>query len=439
MSGPVHTAQAQDPLERLSPARAPFHILAKPIGPICNLDCEYCFYLRKVELFQDDHPGVDAYRMSEETLERFTRQYLACQHPDAPEVNFAWQGGEPTLLGVDFFRKAVEFQKKYAPEGVRITNSFQTNGVLLNDEWCSFFKEEGFLIGLSVDGPEELHDRFRKDKGGKGSFRRVMKGLEALKRHEVEFNTLTVVQSDNGSHPAKVYRFLKEIGSWFMQFIPIVEPEHGGSVSYRTVRPKQWGAFLNGIFDEWIRGDIGTIYVQHFELMMGLAMGYPASLCVHSPVCGRAVAIEHNGNLYSCDHFVYPANLLGSIYERTLSEMIDGEFQSGFGLDKERKLPGYCRRCNYLRYCYGGCPSDRCKRTPDGKPGLNWSCEGYKAFYAYTEPYFRAMAQAVQNRRPAKDYPLFMQNQGVSRKVGRNDPCPCGSGKKYKNCCLGIR
>jgi len=417
----------------LREARAPFHVLAKPIGPLCNLACDYCFYLEKEELFPETRGNE--FRMSDETLEEFTRQYLGCQPPSAGEINFAWQGGEPTLMGIDFYRRALELQRKYRKPGQKVTNALQTNGVLLDDEWARFLKENEFLVGLSIDGPRELHDRFRKDREGRGSFDRVMSGLEALKRQGTEFNTLTVVQSDNGDHPEEVYRFLKEIGSRYLQFIPIVEPLPEGGVSTRTVGSKQWGRFMCGVFDEWIRIDIGEVYVQHFDMVLGRYMGQPASLCVHSPVCGRAVAIEHDGSLYSCDHFVIPENRLCSIWERSLTEMIDGEFQAAFGRAKSEELPSLCRRCEYLGLCYGGCPSDRCKKTPRGEAGLNWSCEGYRMFYDHSRPVFTAMAEALRRRMPAAEYRRFLTTGQSGEPAGRNDPCPCGSGKKYKHCC----
>ena len=417
-------------------AAAPFHVLVKPIGPSCNLACEYCFYLDKAGMF----PDSKSFRMSDAVLERFTRQYIEGQPEETAEVNFAWQGGEPTLLGIEFYRRAREFQEKYRRPDLKITNALQTNGMLLDDEWGRFLHENEFLVGISIDGPEELHDRFRKDKSGKGSFARVMKGLEALKRHQVEFNTLTVVQRDNGPHPERVYEFLKDIGTEFMQFIPIVEPEANGPVSERSVLPRQWGDFLHGVFEQWRRHDIGTIYVQYFEMMLGIIMGSPGgALCVHSRTCGRSVALEHNGNLYSCDHFVFPEYLLGNIAEHSLGEMLDGDQQMKFGQDKFDALPGYCRNCEFLPFCFGGCPGHRLIKSPDGQPGLNYLCQGYLSFYSYTLKYFRAMAECLRRQRPSAEYRNFLQPRqpaGVHPgKVGRNDPCPCGSGKKYKKCC----
>ncbi len=437
------------------PASKPFHVLAKPIGPICNLDCEHCFYLVKEKLY----PDTRSFRMSEATLDQFTRQYIEGQPENAPEVNFAWQGGEPTLLGVKFFQRAVELQEKYKRPGLRISNSLQTNGVLLNDKWGAFLHEHNFLVGISIDGPEELHDRYRRDRKGRGSFRRVMAGLESLKKHEVEFNTMTVVQNDNGDHPEAVYDFLKEVGSRFFQLIPIVEPEGNGKVSYRSVGPEQYGYFLNRIFDRWLEEeDVGTIFVRDFDMLLGLIMGQLSSVCVHAETCGLAAAIEHNGDLYSCDHFVNPQDLLGNVAlgvpglgvappaspsgspRQALSEMIDGGKQTNFGRDKRDALPRCCRECRFLAYCYGGCPKDRLVSAPDGEPGLNYLCAGYKLFYSHTLPVLEKMAKCLRVQRPASDYKDIeaivrdmVTAQGLA--IGRNDPCPCGSGYKFKKCC----
>ncbi|MBI2191452.1 MAG: anaerobic sulfatase maturase [Planctomycetes bacterium] len=392
-------------------AARPFHVIAKPIGPICNLRCEYCFYLEKEDLY----PRGEPFRMPESVLENFIRQYIESQPVEAEEVNFAWQGGEPTLRGLPFFRRAVEWQRRYARPGLRITNAFQTNGVLLDGEWAQFLHDEHFLVGISIDGPEGLHDRYRVDAKGRGTFGQVMKGLDALRRCQVEFNTLSVVQRDNGDHPVEVYDFLRDIGSQFMQFIPIVEVLGPEQVTDRSVLPEQFGRFMNGVFDRWIeRDDIGRIFVQHFDLLLGLLAGFPATLCVHAETCGRAAAIEHNGDLYSCDHFVNAGDLLGNIAGSSLSEMLDGPQQTRFGNDKRDRLPRYCRECEFLKLCYGGCPAHRNIRSPDGEPGLNYLCKGYQLFYARTQPYFRAMAECLRRRRPARDYRSFMEGRGVS-------------------------
>lgn len=415
----------------------PFHVLAKPIGPICNLDCEYCFYLKKEELY----PGTSSFKMKDDVLEEFTRQYIAHQPPHAKEINFAWQGGEPTLMGVDFFRRAIIWQKKYARPGMHILNSIQTNGTKLDDEWGRFLKENNFLVGLSIDGPGEIHDRFRPDKGGNGSFNQVMEGLRILKKYRVDFNTLTCVQSENADHPADIYNFLKSIGSTHMQFIPIVEPEDETLVSYRSVPPAKYGTFLNGVFDQWLsQGDVGKIFVQDFDTTLNIIYGLPSPICIHAEKCGRAVAIEHNGDIYSCDHYVDPEYHIGNVLNETLQHMLESGFQTKFGNDKKDSLPLYCRKCDFLNVCNGGCPKNRIIETPEGEPGLNYLCEGYKAFYSHTEPVFKKMAEAIGMGYLAKDYhrleSLKLFQQDKHRKVvGRNDPCICGSGKKFKKCC----
>lgn len=389
------------------PARWPFHVIAKPIGAICNINCAYCFYLDKERLY--NYPNRSSFRMSDELLEAYVSQYIQAQPPTSPEVGFAWQGGEPTLMGLEFFRSVVALQKKYARRSQRISNALQTNGMLLDDEWCTFLRDEGFLVGISIDGPRDLHDRYRLDLHGRGTFDRVMKGLEAVQRNNVEFNTLTVVQADNGEHGARVYRFLKEIGSRFMQFIPIVEPMAEGQLTDRTVAPEQWGRFLNAAWDEWLAADIGTVFVQHFDMMLGMVLGYPSSLCIHSRTCGKALAIEHNGDLYSCDHFVEPKYLLGNITKRPLPLLATDPQQIKFGQDKFDTLPRYCRECEFVKYCYGGCPSHRVKRTPADEPGLNHLCEGYKLFYAHTQPTLRAMAEALRRGGTARDYNRYLR------------------------------
>lgn len=425
-----------------------FHILAKPIGPICNLDCKYCFYLEKESLY----PNVSKWAMREEVLESYIRQYIEAH--DAPTVSFAWQGGEPTLLGVEYFRNLVRLQKKYA-NGKRIQNAFQTNGVLLNDGWAALFKENEFLIGISIDGPRELHNTYRVDKGGQPTFDKVMQGMDVLKRNAVEFNTLTTVHAGNAGHPLDVYRFLKQNGSGYMQFIPIVEriahqvtsdglqlisPDFHGSarVASWSVEPLQFGRFLCTIFDEWVRSDVGRCYVQLFDVSLEMWAGMEASLCVFRKQCGSALAIEHSGDLYSCDHFVYPGNRLGNIMESTLQALVDSDQQRSFGEAKETALPKYCRDCDVRFACNGECPKHRFLNTPDGEPGLNYLCAGYKMFFRHIDPYMRFMAAELAARRAPANVMRWTaprDTQAAVSKAGRNDPCPCRSGKKFKHCC----
>ncbi|HVX86949.1 MAG TPA: anaerobic sulfatase maturase [Phycisphaerae bacterium] len=443
--------------------RRPFHVLTKPIGPICNLDCSYCFYLEKEAMYA----GEKKWRMSEEVLERYVREYIAGQPGDGGgEVRFAWQGGEPTLLGVDFFRRVVEVQKKFG-EGRKISNALQTNGTLLDDEWCAFLTEQEFLVGLSVDGPRELHDRYRVDKKGAGTFEAVMRGLRFLQKHGTAFNTLTVVNRGNGSHPLEVYRFLKSIGSGFLQFIPLVEREapvmlkvrgfdfaappvagagetDGIGVTPWSVTAAQYGAFLCAIFDEWVRKDVGRTFVQLFDTALGNWMGLGSALCVFAEKCGRAVAIEHNGDVYSCDHYVYPEYKLGNVMDGAvgaLATMIESARQVKFGADKSETLPRYCRECTVRFACNGECPKHRFIRTPDGEAGLNYLCGAYKKFFTLIDPYMRVMADlARRGEAPAAIMGMLREEEAARAALGtgvagRNDACPCGSGRKYKKCC----
>ncbi len=425
-----------------------FHVLAKPIGPICNLDCKYCFYLEKESLY----PQVEKWAMSDQVLESYIRQYIEAH--DTPVVNFAWQGGEPTLLGVDYFRNLVQIQKKYA-DGKQIANAFQTNGVLLNDAWAEFFLEYQFLIGISIDGPRELHDAYRVDKGGQPTFDRVMRGIETLQRHKVDFNTLTTVHRANADSPLEVYRFLRDNGSGYMQFIPIVEriahqvteeglrlisPDFAGpaKVAPWSVEPRQFGKFLCTIFDEWVRRDVGRTFVQLFDISLELWTGMEASLCIFRKQCGAALAIEHSGDLYSCDHFVYPENRLGNIMESAMAALAGSEQQQRFGEAKESTLPRYCRECDVRFACNGECPKHRFLTTPDGEPGLNYLCAGYKMFFHHVDPYMRFMAaELAAQRAPANVMRWVAEEDARARqgKTGRNDPCPCGSGRKFKQCC----
>jgi uncharacterized protein len=395
-----------------NPAKAPtaFHVMAKPMGPICNLDCRYCFYLEKENLYG----RKQNFAMPDAVLESYISQFITAQ--DAPAISFAWQGGEPTLLGVDFFRKVVAIQKKYA-NGKTIENAFQTNGVLLDDRWGEFLAENHFLIGISIDGPAELHDFYRVDKGGAPTFHRVMRGLRALKKHQVEFNALTVVNRQNSQHPLRVYRFLKSVGCQFMQFIPIVErmaktanPDglvliaprdpHAADVSEWSVEARQYGVFLTTIFDEWVRNDVGNCYVQLFDVTLESWLGLVPSLCVFRPTCGAAMALEHNGDLYSCDHYVYPENKLGNIMEQPLASLVNSPQQRAFGQDKRDSLPRYCRECDVRFACNGECPKHRFISTPDGEPGLNYLCAGYKLFFKHVDPYMKFMANELRHQRP---------------------------------------
>jgi uncharacterized protein len=424
------------------------HVMAKPVGPICNLDCKYCFYLEKERLY----PGAPDWAMSGEVLEAFIRQYIEVN--DAPVVSFTWQGGEPTLLGVEYFQRVAALQAKYA-NGKTIQNAFQTNAVLIDDEWARFFKEQDVLVGVSIDGPREIHDAYRVDKGGQPTFDKVMRGLDVLARHEVSFNTLTTVHRVSGDHPLDVYRFLKAHGSGYMQFIPIVErttpsardgltlvsPDFDGraSVTSWSVEPRQFGEFLCAIFDEWVRRDVGEYFVQLFDVCLEMWAGLEASLCVFRRTCGGALALEHSGDLYSCDHYVYPENRLGNIMDAPLDALARSAAQQAFGEAKDTALPQYCRDCDVRFACNGECPKHRFLTTPDGEPGLNYLCAGYKRFFRHVDEPMRFMAgELAAGRAPAHvmRWMAARDRQAAFETAGRNDPCPCGSGRKYKHCHL---
>ena len=407
-----------------------FHLLTKPVGPICNLDCKYCFYLEKEKLY----PGEKEWRMSDAVLVEYVRQYIHSQ--PVPEINFAWQGGEPTLLGVDFFRKTVTLQQQFA-DGKTIFNAVQTNGTLLDDEWCEFLVQNKFLVGLSVDGPAELHDLYRVDKRQQPTFGAVMRGLELLKKHGVDFNTLTVVNRANSRQPVEIYRFLKSIGSQFLQFIPLVERaalENLSALGYEFAEPpelrvadhrvspnknhihqqaetvlgappvtpwsveaERYGNFLCAVFDEWVRHDVGQTFVQLFDVALGNWMGLGSFLCVFAEKCGAALAIEHNGDVFSCDHYVYPRHKLGNVMNQSLGAMVNSPQQIRFGNDKSDSLPKFCRDCEVRFACNGECPKHRFIQTPDGEDGLNYLCAGYKKFFNHIDPHMKTMARLLQN------------------------------------------
>jgi uncharacterized protein len=406
-----------------------FHVMLKPRGPVCNLACAYCYYLSKADLY----PGAD-FRMADEVLETFTRQYIAAQR--VPEVTFGWQGGEPLLMGLDFFRRAVALQEKYRKPGMRIVNALQTNGTLLDDDWCRFLREHDFLVGLSLDGPREVHDAYRVDKGGNSSFDRAMAGLALLKQHGVEFNILTTVHAANAERPVEVYRFLRdEVGARFIQFIPIVQRVgvSAQSVTVRSVAGRQYGDFLIGVFDEWVRRDVGRVFVQIFDVALAAWVGERPGLCVFDETCGNALVLEHNGDLYACDHFVEPQHRLGNILDTPLIDLVGSEQQRRFGLAKRDALPEACRACEVRFVCNGGCPKNRLEA------GLNYLCEGYKAFFQHIDAPMRFMAAELKARQPPANimHHLARQEAELERlfaQANRNDPCPCGSGRKFKHC-----
>jgi uncharacterized protein len=386
-----------------------FSVIAKPVGARCNLDCAYCFYVGKTEASR----GCVSPVMSDQVLEALVRGYLA---QDAPVVSFVWQGGEPTLAGLGFFRKVVALQQRYGG-GRKVENTLQTNGVLLDAEWAAFLAEHGFLVGLSIDGPAQLHNRYRVDRGGKPTFAAVLRALDLLLRHSVQFNTLTVVHRQNAREPRQVYRFLKATGSRFLQFIPLVERVVPGTcadnrrlagpgsacdarVASWSTGPAEWGRFLCSIFDEWVREDVGSVFVQLFDVALeSWYMGQPR-LCVFQETCGRALAVEQNGDVFACDHYVFPAHRRGNLLDRPLASLVEDDAQSAFGRGKLDLLPGECRECPVLFACRGGCPKDRFARSADGRHALNYLCAGYRAFFTHIEPYMRFMANELRHERP---------------------------------------
>lgn len=427
----------------------PFHLLAKPTGAVCNLDCSYCFFLSKEMLY----PGSE-FRMSDDLLETYIRQLIEA-HAGFSEVTIAWQGGEPTLMGLDFFRRSVEIASEYAPLGQDVRHTIQTNGTRLDDDWAVFFKEHDFLVGISIDGPRDMHDAYRVNKGGGGSFDQVMTGLGHLREHGVEWNALTTIHAANAEHGREVYRFLRdECDARYMQFIPIIERvaeadddgtvpwsswrdrplyvQQGQKVTGRSVSGLGYGQFLIDVFEEWVRRDVGTVFVQMFDVALGNWLGQPSGLCVHSETCGRALAMEHTGDMYCCDHFVEPEYKLGNITDTHMAELVTSDKQRQFGLDKFEGLPQYCMQCDVRAACHGGCPKDRFILTPDGEAGLNYLCPGYKAFFHHIDRPMRMMGSLLAQGQDPSGVMQMVAADDAAR--GRNDPCPCGSGRKWKAC-----
>ena len=434
------------------PDRGPpgFHLLAKPSGSTCNIDCTYCFFLSKEALYPNDKS-----RMSASTLEAYIRQLLESHR--VPNVTVAWQGGEPTLMKLEFFQHAVELVEKHRRPEQTVKHTFQTNGLLVDDDWCRFFKQHDFLVGLSVDGPRELHDTYRLDRRGKGTFDLVMKGWQALRRHEVDFNILCTVNAANQHHGRAVYRFFRdELGAKWVQFIPIVErateqtisiankgwsevpgekrllyTQTGNLVTERTVGSEQYGSFLIDVFEEWVRRDVGQVYVQLFDVTLEAFFGRHM-LCIHAPTCGYGPALEHNGDLYSCDHFVEPKHLLGNIHKTHMLTMVASPEQRKFGQDKRDTLTRQCQGCKVRNWCNGGCPKDRFVLSKDGEPGQNYLCAGLEKFFMHTGPTFNVMAQLYKQGHPPAE--VMTSIAALDARRNAYQPCPCGSGKKFRFC-----
>jgi uncharacterized protein len=391
------------------------HVVAKPIGPLCNLKCEYCFYLEKQALFGPNKQ----YRMTDDVLHAYITNYITSQ--PTPVVEFVWQGGEPTILGINFFKRVIELQKSFAGQKT-ITNSIQTNGTLLTEEWCRFLKIHDFMVGISLDGPREIHNRYRKDRKGNVTFDWVFRGLKLLQKHKIKYNVLACVARETAAYPLDVYRFFKDAGVEFIQFTPIIERlpnAHSAQMGLRlaapaalygvneetevtpwSVVPEAYGDFLIAIYEEWVRHDVGKVFVMNFEWALNAWIGNPSPVCVHAKQCGRSLVIEYNGDVYACDHCVYPQYSLGNIMTETLSRMVEKSLQSGFGVSKETALPRWCRECEVLAACQGGCPKHRFEKTCEDEPGLHYLCEGYKKFFLHIRKYLRAMTQLLENGLP---------------------------------------
>ena len=397
-------------MSTFAPFAKPMYVMLKPVGSKCNLDCDYCYYLEKENLYEKKNPV-----MSEDLLERFVKQYIESQ--TMSEIMFTWHGGETLMRPLSFYKRAIELQKQYA-RGRRIENSIQTNGTLLNDDWCRFFKENNFLVGISIDGPKEFHDEYRRDKMGRPSFHRVMRGIELLKKHEVEFNCLAVVNDYNVDYPIEFYNFFKEIGCQYIQFTPIVERirkdntisllklatarqrAHEADLAHYSVPADKWGSFLCAVFDEWVKEDVGKIFIQIFDSTLANWVGEQPGVCTMAKTCGHAGAMEFNGDVYSCDHFVFPEYRLGNINSKSLTSMMYSDEQLKFGNDKFDSLPKQCRECDFLFACYGECPKNRFVKDKYGNDGLNYLCQGYYQFFSHVAPYMDFMKKELQAQRP---------------------------------------
>lgn len=400
----------------IAPFSKPLYVMVKPAGSLCNLHCKYCYYLEKGKLYQHDKNHI----MSDELLERFVREYIESQ--TSPDILFCWHGGEPLMRPISFYKKALQLQKQYG-RGRKIDNSIQTNGTLLNDEWCEFFRENNFLVGLSVDGQQEFYDEYRRTANGKPSFLKVMQGIKLLDKHKVEWNAMAVINDFNADYPHDFYQFFKNIGCHYIQFAPIVERittrkdgltleagmKEGGVLADFSVTPQQWGKFLCNLFDEWIKEDVGTVFIQIFDATLANWMGVQPGLCSLARDCGHAGVMEYNGDVYSCDHFVYPEYKLGNIHEKTLTEMMYSEQQQDFGKIKHQQLPRQCKECEWEFCCHGECPKNRFCKDEFGEFGLNYLCEGFRQFFEHAAPFMDFMKTELANQRPPANVMKHLQ------------------------------
>ena len=401
-----------------TPFAKPLYVMLKPAGAHCNLACKYCYYLEKNNLYQNSHRHL----MSDEMLEQFTREYIEAQ--TMPQVLFTWHGGEPLMRSIDFYKKALELQKKYA-HGKQIDNVIQTNGTLLTDEWCEFFAQNHWLVGISIDGPQEYHDHYRVTPAGKPSWEKVMQGIQLLKKHRVEWNAMAVVNAYNAEHPLEFYHFFRDNGCQYLQFTPIVErlTEHEDGrtlasladdreipLADASVTPQQWGNFLCTIFDDWVRHDVGKTFVEIFDCTLANWMGVLPGICAYSKECGHAGVMEHNGDVYSCDHFVFPEYKLGNIREQSLIDMLYGEKQQAFSRLKHTSLPRQCKECDMEFACHGECPKNRFEKDKYGEPGLNYLCQGYYQYYTHVAPYMDFMKRELLAQRPPANIMNVLKN-----------------------------
>ncbi len=402
-----------------------FQVMIKPTGSNCNLNCTYCYYLEKQKYYPNSNELIEI-----SLLELFIKQHIECQ--DVPLIQFVWQGGEPTLAGIDFYRNALKIQDKYKGNK-RIENILQTNGVLLNDEWCRFLSVNNFLVGISIDGPEHLHNVYRKNKGGKGTWNEVMRGISLLQKYHVEFNTLTTINDVNVKFPAEVYTFLKQIGSRYIQFLPVVErienfalsllsDDESAEITPWSVNAIKFGVFLNTIFDIWVRADVGKIFVQHFDVALANWVGEMPGLCVYSEICGDATALEKNGDIYSCDHYVFPEFLLGNITQMNLKLLLSSQQQVQFGTAKKSELPLICIDCEYRFACHGGCPKLRFTKQEGEKKKLNFLCEGYKNFFEHIHPYMQFMAEELGKKCSPANVMVWVRKQDLKEGIVLNSP-----------------
>lgn len=401
-----------------SPFSRPLYVMTKPAGASCNLACEYCYYLEKLQLYRHDARHV----MSDEMLERFVKQYIESQ--TMQQVLFCWHGGETLMRSLSFYEKVVRLQRQYA-QGRQIDNVIQTNGTMIDDRWAQFFHDQGWLVGVSIDGPEEFHDEYRRNKAGRPSWRQVMRGINCLNKHQVEWNAMAVVNDFNADYPLDFYQFFKDIGCHYLQFTPIVEristhpdgrhlasmaDDAQAELADFSVTPEQWGHFLCTVFDQWVRNDVGSTFVQLFDSTLANWMGMEGSLCTMARECGHAGVMEYNGDVYSCDHFVFPEYKLGNIRDNTLTEMMYSERQRAFGQNKYRSLPQQCKNCHYLFACHGECPKNRFSETAQGEPGLNYLCQGYYRFFEHVAPYMDFMKRELTAHRPPSNVMEAIKN-----------------------------